>query len=111
MPLDLLLLAGLALATVAVWWRVWVTRPLRRPRRPVWGPRLEARRPLCELCGRGGHTAQEHVRVPQAELESWGPGHSGASRASSSAAASSRPVPPVNTLPSVPQSGPSPTRV
>jgi hypothetical protein len=79
MPLDLLLLPVLALATAAVWWRVWVTRPVRRPRRPEGGPRLEERQSLCKLCGRGGHTAREHVRVPQAELESWGQGHSGAS--------------------------------
>ena len=73
MPLEKLLFTLLALTTAALWWRVWGTRPTRRPRRPGWGTRLERRlterqQQWCVLCGKVGHTAQEHVRVPQSEL-------------------------------------------
>jgi hypothetical protein len=75
MPLDLLLLPLLALATAVVWWRVGGTRP---PRRPRWAelstPRERRRLPLCVLCRRVGHTVQEHVWMPQAELQSQRPG-------------------------------------
>ena len=72
MSLDVLLLAPLALATAVIWWRVWGTRPMRRPRHLGWGTRLERRlapRPpqWCVLCGKVGHTVQEHVRVPHSE--------------------------------------------
>ena len=73
MPFDLLLWTLLACATAAIWWRVWVTRPPRHPRPPGWGTRLERRltgrqQQWCVLCGKVGHTVQEHVRVPQSEL-------------------------------------------
>ena len=73
MPFDLLLCTLLACATAAIWWRVWVTRPPHHPRPPGWGTRLERRltgrqQQRCVLCKKVGHTAQEHVRVPQSEL-------------------------------------------
>jgi hypothetical protein len=74
MVLDMLLFTLLPLATVVIWWRVWDTRPTRRLRHPGWGTRLERRltgrqQQWCVLCGKVGHTMQEHVRVPHSELE------------------------------------------
>jgi len=70
---DLLVFVPLALATAAIWWQVWVARPTHRPQRPRWSTQLERRvarrqQQWCVLCGKVGHTMQEHVRVPHSEL-------------------------------------------
>ena len=74
MSLALLVFVPLAFATAALWWQVWGARPTHRPQRPGWGTQLERRvarrqQQWCVLCGKVGHTMQEHVRVPYSELE------------------------------------------
>jgi hypothetical protein len=73
MSLALLVFVPLALAIAALWWQVWGTRPTHRPQHPrggtleQWVTRRQP--PWCVLCGKVGHTMQEHVRVPYSELE------------------------------------------
>jgi hypothetical protein len=62
-----LLIAALTILTSGVWWRICTHRGTQKP--PRWA-RLEARlQRRCVLCQSQTHTAQEHIRVPQSQLQ------------------------------------------
>ena len=65
--LPALLIAALTLLTSGVWWRIGTHRG---PQKPLRWVRLEARlQRRCVLCQSRTHTAQEHIRVPQSQLQ------------------------------------------